>query len=263
MRVSDLFFRIGATVRHWFMSVNTLGYGIHSPYLYNLVRFIFYDNNAYYCYKTIETERQVLLRSNQVLDVEDLGVGNSEKRRVAKVATTSLIDAKAAQLLFRMVNSHDFKVCIELGTCLGITTAYLSVAEGKKGKVYTFEGSEQLASVAQKIWKKLKLDNIELIKGDISVVLEPFLEKIEKVDFAVIDANHTYEATLHYFNLLARKCGDKSIIVLDDINYSRQMLRAWQDIRDDERVHATIDCGDMGFVFFNTQLMKKHYKIRL
>lgn len=263
MNLQTVLFRIGAALKHRFTAVNTLGHGIHSPYLYNLVRFVFYDDNRYYCFTDIEKQRRAILHSTKTIQVEDYGVGRSGQRKVSDIAAFSLMPPKEAQLLFRVLNSQSFTTCVELGTSLGITTAYLSVAAGKKGCVYTFEGSEQTAEVAKKVWTNLKLNNINLYLGNIDDTLAPFLEQIKTLDFAIIDANHTLKTTVSYFNLIVSKCTNHSIVVLDDINYSKEMAQAWQTILSHPQVTTTINCGDMGFVFFNPQFIKKHYRIRI
>ncbi len=80
---------------------------------------------------------------------------------------------------------------------------------------------------------------------------------------AFIDANHTYEATMRYWQELVRYKGDKSIYVVDDIHYSREMERAWNEIKAREEVSSSMDLGDMGVLFFDKQYMKKHYRLRV
>ena len=79
----------------------------------------------------------------------------------------------------------------------------------------------------------------------------------------MLDANHTEEATLRYFGLLAAHAGPKSIFVLDDIRYSRSMYRAWKQIRRHPRVTSTIDLGDMGIALFDPDYLPRHYKMRI
>ena len=83
------------------------------------------------------------------------------------------------------------------------------------------------------------------------------------VDLAYIDANHTYEATWSYFDVLADKTHEKSVIVLDDIHHSEEMELAWKKICADERVTSTIDLYQMGLVFFDKRYWRRNYRMRL
>ena len=82
-------------------------------------------------------------------------------------------------------------------------------------------------------------------------------------DVAFVDANHTYEASLKYFDVLAQKVHEKSVVVMDDIHHSEEMERAWREICADERVTSTIDLYQMGLVFFDQHYWKRNYRMRL
>ncbi len=262
MKLTDGLYRIGAYLRHYLTAGNTLGHGIHSPKLYYIVRFLFYDNNAYYCFHDIEKERLRLLRASKMLAVDDYGTGMSGQRTIAYIADTSLAPAREAQLLFRLVNHIKPAVIVELGTSLGITTAYLAKAAPHAG-IITFEGSHAIAEEAKKVWQNLKVNNTTLICGNIDDALPLQLKDIEKVDFALIDANHTEEATLRYFGLLLSKCHENSIIVIDDIHNSIEMNRAWNKCRKNPQVTSSFDLYGMGMLFLDKQLLPKHYTLRI
>lgn len=249
-------------IRHLFRARNTLGYGIHSPYLYNLVHFVLYDNNAYYCYAPIEKERLGLLQTKRSIDVEDFGTKRSGTRRICDIARTSLKNRQEAQLLFRLTNNRRPKCVVELGTCLGITTSYLAKAAGR-GKVVTIEGSHALAQEAEKVLHHLGIQNVHQETGDISQRLPAVLQEAGVVDMAFIDANHKKAPTLLYFEQIAGYCTDDSILVIDDIHSSREMAEAWQAIQAHKQVTACLDCFSMGIVFFRPHLMKQTYYLHI
>ena len=59
MAKSGAIHRIMAFLKHRLTAWNTTGEGIHSPYLFELVRFILRDENAYYCFADIERRERV------------------------------------------------------------------------------------------------------------------------------------------------------------------------------------------------------------
>jgi predicted O-methyltransferase YrrM len=149
---------------------------------------------------------------------------------------------------------------LELGTSLGVTTAYLAAADSRN-RVVTLEGSGEILKVAKGLWKALKLENIEWKEGNIDDTL--FICAREKIDLAFVDANHTYEATMRYVNFLLPRMREKGIIVLDDIHYSGQMERAWQELRNDSRITTSMDLYHVGLLFFDPHYLKRNYIIRL
>ena len=291
--------QIGAFIRHFLTAWNTSGEAIHSPYLFRLVRFVLRDENAYYCFRDIERRRELLLACEDSLDVVDYGSAGSPEglhvqRRVCDIAKNHLESARVGQVLFRIVNFlHEEEKrplqILELGTSLGITTAYLASVDSRN-KVVTMEGSEAVLRVAQGVWKMLKLENIEWIQGNIDDTLYNIYSvqnsefraqssdvrvqnsefrcqsseaKGERIDLAFVDANHTYEATMRYADFLLNRLTEKGILVLDDIHYSEQMERAWSELKADPRVTTSMDLYHVGLLFVDTHYLKRHYRIRI
>ena len=235
---------------------------------------IVYDQNAYYAYVRIEQQRARLLRSKATVQQQDYGSGARERakgapqvitRTVGEVARTHLESPQVGQLLFRLVNYLTEAqgrplTIVELGTSLGITTAYLAAPDGRN-VVQTYEGAEEVADEAREVWQALRLTNIQSLIGNIDDTLVGSCPK--PVDIAYIDANHTREATLRYFKQLLPAARAHSIFILDDIHHSPEMEQAWHEIRAMKQVTSTIDCYHLGLVFFDPHYMRKNYRIRL
>ena len=290
MELRVALYRAKSWLRHQLTAWNTGGEGVHSPYLFEWVRMVMMDKNAYYTWGEIERCREKMLRDERELEFVDYGSGklkgengklkgaNGERRRVCDIARRSLAKRKYAQMLSRLVNwlgaSHrlengsgtayslEFRglTIVELGTSLGVTTAYMAAMDSRN-RVVTFEGCEVVANIAKESWKALNINNIECRVGKIDV--EELARDIEHLDVAFIDANHTYMSTCEYFDVLAGKVHEKSVIVVDDIHYSEEMEKAWKAICADERVTSTIDLYQMGLVFFDKHYWKRHYTMRL
>ncbi len=83
------------------------------------------------------------------------------------------------------------------------------------------------------------------------------------MDFVYMDANHTYEATMRYWQALLPLAHEKTVFVLDDIHHSQEMEQAWEAIKADEKVSSTIDFFHFGLAFVDPHYIKRHYKMRL
>jgi len=260
--------RVFAYFRHLLTAWNTTGEGIHSPYLFELVRFVLRDENSYYCFADIERRREMLLACDDVIDVVDYGSqgtkeGMHVQRRVSDIAKNHLESAKVGQVLFRIIawmGQHQQLQILELGTSLGVTTAYLAAPSGKNN-VRTLEGSEELLRIAQGVWKTLKLENMSWQIGNIDDTLSKCAH--EKIDVAYVDANHTYEATSRYVHYLLPRLTEKGIIVIDDIHYSKEMECAWKELKADPRVTTSMDLYHIGLLFVDPHYLKRHYIIRI
>ena len=275
MKKNAYLYRLRTWLRHYLTAWNTGGEGVHSPYLFEWVRMVMYDKHAYRIWNNIEQVRARMIASREVVEFVDYGSGMrllgekaSSKRLVREIAKGSLAKAKYAQVLFRLVNwlGHQLRkdneglTLVELGTSLGVTTAYLAGVD-TRDKVYTYEGCEEVAKIAKENWKLLGINNIDCRVGAID---EEILRKsLGRVDMAFVDANHIYEASMKYFDVLAEKVHEKSVVVMDDIHHSEEMEKAWKDICADKRVTSTIDLYQMGLVFFDKHYWKRNYRMRL
>ena len=275
MNSSTALYRFGAWWKHQLCAWNTGGEGIHSPYLFHLVRMIISDDNRYYCWSAIEERRQAMLHAPKRIEVTDYGSkgqGATYSCLVSDVARNSLESARNAQVFFRIVNwlSHEAGKpleIIELGTNLGITTAYLASVSASN-HVTTYEGSESLVELAQLNWKKLGLKNIEVVQGNIDETLlihsrKSKVESKKTFDVAFVDANHRFEPTCRDIDFLAARVHEKSMIIVDDIHHSKDMERAWKWIQERNDVTSTMDFFDFGLVFFDSHYLKKHYRLRI
>ena len=77
------------------------------------------------------------------------------------------------------------------------------------------------------------------------------MENIPAVDFALIDANHTYQGTIRTFNTLLQKVHSGSIIAIGDIHWSREMHLAWDEIKAHPKVKLSMDFYEAGILFFD------------
>ena len=240
-------------------------HGVHSPFVYELLLSTIYNKKAFYSYAQIEKIRQDMLSSKQKVHCTDLGAGSHNQNKISRslyeIASTSVKPAKYAQLLFRLVDHFQPSSVLELGTSLGISSAYMAVANSKT-KLITIEGCEEIAAVAKQNFFKLDITNIEQVVGNFDEVLPSVLKSVNHLDLVFFDGNHRKEATLHYFKQCLEKSVETSVFIFDDIYWSSGMKEAWEEIKSNERVTVSIDLFYMGIVFFRKEQVKEHFVIR-
>lgn len=250
-------------LKHRFTSKSR--HGTHSPFVYKLTDEVIYDFKSKIEYKSIEAQRKKLFNDDSLVTVTDLGAGShlnkNRTKKVSQIAKNALKNPALAQLIYRLAKDTSPKSIIELGTCLGITTAYLSKA-CPGAEVITIEGCPETAKVAQNNFKELDLGNVELQVGNFDVLLPEVIAKAEKLDFVYIDGNHRKEATLNYFNWCLPKIHENSLLIFDDIYWSKGMKEAWQEIKNHPEVVVTIDLFWIGLVYFRKGQAKEHFKIK-
>ena len=252
--------------KYYFSSSNAKGHGTHSPFIFHFITQILGDKQHYPAYDKVENLRQQLLNDKTVLTIEDFGAGSSvsktNQRMVSTIAKNSAKPKKFGQLLYRMVKAYQPERILELGTSLGITTSYMALAKSE-AKLVTMEGAGEVASIARKNFQALDLHTTLIKEGNFDDTLSSVVDELPTVDFSFIDGNHRREPTERYFKELLKKTHNDSILIFDDIHWSREMEEAWAAIKAHPSVYCTVDLFFIGIVFFRQEFREKqHFSIR-
>jgi predicted O-methyltransferase YrrM len=240
---------------------------IHSPFLFNLMKDVFEDTkkNRPLIFDQIEAHRKKLVQNNTILQFEDFGAGaDAEGKRIKEIsigsiASNALKQGKYSRFLYRLVHYLKCTEAVELGTSLGITTAYLSAA---CNQVKTVEADKNILEVAQETWKQLSRRNIKGYCFDLNAGWSLLSNQIDTIDFLFIDANHRKEAMIRYVLQALPYLHQKSVIVLDDIHWSEETFEAWKILKQRKEVTLSFDIFQMGVLFFDSNLSKQDFTLK-
>ena len=254
-------------LRYHLAASNAKGHGMHSPFVFDFILNVLNNRSGYASPLEVEQLRGALLRDGRSLLIEDLGAGSrtaaTRQRTVSQLARSALKPPKYAQLLYRLAKHYKPSSIIELGTSLGLTTAYLSKAN-PLAAITTIEGSEAIAGVARNNLSTLGCTNVESLTGNFDAVLPAVLRGLNgPLGLGYIDGNHRYAPTVDYFEQMLGVAGSHTILVFDDIHWSQEMEKAWEQIKAHPRVVYTIDIFFLGFVFFRSEFkVKQDFAVR-
>lgn len=250
---------------YWFGSFNGKGHGIHSPFVFEFIQQVLNDRHHYAEYEIVEQLRRKLLMDRTPVPAKDYGAGSAiagSAKTVAAIVKQTAKNAKYGQLLFRIARYYKPKYLLELGTSMGISTAYLASAS-TNSVVVSGEGNEVIAMMAGNNLSSIGIDNVKIISGNFDDTLPQLAAGLPQVDLAFVDGNHREQPTINYFNELVKYIPAEAIMIFDDIHWSAGMESAWRTIKDHPSVMLTIDLFFIGIVFFRPEFkVKQHFRIR-
>jgi len=215
--------------------------------------------------ETVNLYRKALLSNNTQIDVTDFGAGSrvfkGNRRVVADIAAKAGISGKRGALLSKTIRYFKPATILEIGTSLGISTAYMASA-APEAKIYSLEGCPAIASLAKHQFAEFNFTNIDVVVGEFSQTL-PSVLKNKTYDLVYFDGNHQKEPTLAYFLQCLKAAHEDSVFIFDDIHWTRPMEEAWMDIKNHPSVTVSVDTFSWGIVFFRKGQVKQHFRLRI
>ncbi len=239
-------------------------YKVHSPFVYSFLDEVIKNDRMYYAFEILESHRNNLLKSKESVSFQEMGAGSKvfnnkvSKRPVSQIAQTALAPSKQARYLFHLVNKCSRQNVLEIGTSLGLSTLYMLSANSKM-KLTTLEGNAEVLSLATDAFKQFGFHGVKTVLGNFDDTLQKTLESGDKYDLVYVDGNHSYEATKRYWSQILPFCTQDAILVFDDIHWSKGMNDAWEEIKSEQQVKASIEIYDLGFVFLDPKLAKNNF----
>jgi predicted O-methyltransferase YrrM len=258
-------FTIFKYIEYCLYSQHKTGHGVHSPFVFNLITKVFRNKTDKSIVFTVESLREKLLSDKRKIVIDDYGSGSknmkSNFRRVSDITRYSSVPEKYGILLANMAGEFGSPSVIELGTSLGISTMYMALGS-PQSQVFTIEGSMELSGIAKSNFVDSEVHNITSITGTFENKLPELLLEVKKPGMVFIDGNHRKDPLINYFYQIAEISGESTIIVIDDINNSKEMAEAWTAVKKHEKVSLTVDIFRMGIVFFRKGMTRQDLIIR-
>lgn len=235
------------------------GYGVHSPFVFNLITKVIEERCSYYSFYDIELIRKQLLFRDDIIAYPDKQQkGKLRRRTVGEIVEREAIKPKHGALLFRLANYFKPQSILQLGSSMGLSTLYLtSYASGLK--CIALENIPEFAPIARIAYEKGARNPVDLRTGSNKELLPQALEELKQVDFVFFNTLYEQPDNVWLFNECTKYVHDGSLFVFEGIKASRKMREFWKEICACPEVTVTIDLYSMGIVFFNKKLHKRNY----
>ena len=256
--------RILKYIEHLFYLGHRKGHGIHSPYLFEFLNAVVFNGLKVKVPAEILSVHRELKGDRSMIPVGKLGavsnVDSSGERSVSSFVRSSSVSEKYAALLYRISQWVKPEIIIELGSGLGISTLYLASANPDV-PLHSIEGNCDRASFAAILLSRAGLGSASVHCGEMGEKLDELIPLINGRFVAFVDGNHRYEPTIAYVKRLMELAGEESLIIMDDIHWSKGMHAAWKEVISWPGVRVSIDLYHMGILLLRSDLDKASVKI--
>ena len=235
-----------------YKAANGNGHGVHSPFVYRFITEILNDTRFFYAYELIENQKKIFTTATKKL-------GNKKHAENILSMMNNLPDFKYHSLLFRIAHYYNQDNILEIGSSLGITTAYLSKANESNKIVSIVEttiqnllSKENLKDLNIKYNTVIQSPDLKFTHSDIGY------EKFGMILFNMSQINHKLE-----IEDLLKVTKDDSVIIFFSKNESFSNNELWNKIITYPQITISIELICMRIAFFRKeQHEKEHYTIQ-
>ena len=228
-----------------------------SPYLYSFILHILRDkptDEELIKWARVEALRSQLEGDKSLITKTDLGAGSKvneiARQKIGDIARSSVSNATKCKILYNTAKHYNAKSVLELGSSLGISSAYLSIVDTVQ-HIVSVEGDPEIYKIAQD----------HKLSDKISFVNQHFDSAIDsqhgRFDMIIIDGDHQYASTLRYMDKCKKLLCKNGVLVFDDIYWSEGMKQAWNEIKADDRFNLYIDLFYFGIVTYDPAIKEK------
>jgi predicted O-methyltransferase YrrM len=208
-------------------------------------------------------EKLAALRDDHCpIQIRDFGAARGDgppiqrNSTVARVARSASKASWQAERLAWWLERMEAKYVLELGSCLGTTTAVMA-ATSSRPLVVSLEGDPGLAMRSRWLIEDLNEDlneelgdgpgattdrplRVEVVEGEFSKTLPEVVGR-HRWDVVFIDGHHRSDALAAQIELIRPQLASTACVIIDDIYWSMDMFGGWCALRDDGFFSAAVD----------------------
>ena len=217
------------------------GFGIHSPFAFNFVRFVLREKSPYYCYESLEDLRHAVIDSLR-------GVKNHPR----------VIPFKDLKMIFRIANYFNPQCILQVGTCYGMTSASM-LNVSAQSRLWLYEPHLSDYPVVAQVLAPY-LDSIECY-NQLEVAVADYCGSVaadtgrfvlvnsipEKEDFEPLKR--------HLTSLLADDC----VIVVRNINRCAATKQLWRHLKQSMQHGQSFTNEQIGVIVARKSLNLEHF----
>jgi len=180
---------------------------------------------------------------------------------VSKRYTLTSVDLAYGKVLYHTAQYLGAKTFLELGTSLGVSSAYLALAHPSMQGVSIDANPNAIEVATAKFRQHDLLKKVSFYADTFENALPSILANSAPIDICFVDGDHSYHATITNTQYIKPYLSEHAVIILDDIRWSEGMYKAWETLKKDDSFGVTLDLGRIGLLWKTTKIMSREHLI--
>lgn len=217
------------------------GFGIHSPFAFNFVRFVLREKSPYYCYESLDDLRHAVIDSLR-------GVKNHPR----------VISFKGLKMIFRIANYFNPPCILQVGTCYGMTAASM-LNVSSQSRLWLYEPHLSDYPVVAQVLAPY-LDSIECYNR-LDVAFTDYCNSVAANDcrFVLVNSIPEDEDFEPLKSLLTSLLADDCVIVVRNIHRSSAIKQLWRQLKQSMQHGQSFTNEQDGVIVAKKSLNLEHF----
>ena len=229
------------------------GFGVHSPFVYDLITNVIEETCEFYAYRDISLVRLQLLQNEQFIQY------GKKQLTVKKALKRYGISTKEGKFLFRLANHYKPHTMLSVGSSMGLAPLYLARYDSTV-QCITLECVQDIAEIATQVLSKEKNPALSIKTGTYRALLPESIVQLQQIDCVYVDKNVGVNDWDTIFEQCEPFIHNATFFVLAGIRSSTEKQSYWTQFRQHPSITVAIDLYDLGLLFFQSKLHKQVYK---
>jgi len=229
------------------------GFGVHSPFVYDLITSVIEENCTFYAYHQFSKIREQLLANDQLIRYKGKPV------KVKKAFQRYGLSQKEGEFLFRLSNHFKPKTILSIGSSMGLAPLYLSQYDTTV-QCITLESEPDFTHIATQLLSRQANVSLPIKTGSYQDTIRDSIVHFQQIDCIFIGK----EIEVDDLNVIVLQClpffRDQTYGVIAGIRSSTGKYQCWKQCCQHPRVTVAIDLFDIGLLFFHSKLHKRVYQ---
>lgn len=198
------------------------GFGVHSPFVFNLITKVIEERCQYYSFYDIELIRkQLLFQDDEITYPDRQQKGKMRRRTIGRIVEREAIRPKHGALLFRLANYFKSKHILQFGPSMGLSTLYLT-SYASDLKCIALENVPEFASIARIAFGKAARNPVDLRVGSYKDLLPKALKDMEQLDFVFFNTLYEQQNNSWLFEECLKHVHGDTVFVFEGIKTKPQ-----------------------------------------